>query len=195
MKESFFGQYPFLLFQFSSSSGMDMGGKQMIEAFQPYEALELQELSLVMVETREDDVCEASISTENSISSFESFSSELLEDASSTSTSSLSLSSLSSSQSSGPLYELSELMANLPIKRGLSKFYNGKSQSFTSVASAKSLEDLAKKVNNNNITSQRKKMKSCKSYGGGLDAQRSYSPKPLIAKKASKRRSRLFVSH
>ncbi|KAG7021310.1 hypothetical protein SDJN02_17999, partial [Cucurbita argyrosperma subsp. argyrosperma] len=175
---------------------MDMGGKDMIVAFEAYKAMELQELSLVMVETREDDVCEASISTENSISSFESFSSELLEDASSTSTSSLSLSSLSSSQSSGPLYELSELMANLPIKRGLSKFYNGKSQSFTSLASAKSLEDLAKKVNNNNnITSQKKKMKCCKSYGGGLDAQRSYSPKPLIAKKASKRRSRLFVSH
>ncbi|XP_023537024.1 uncharacterized protein LOC111798231 [Cucurbita pepo subsp. pepo] len=162
---------------------MDMGGKDMIQA---YKAMELQELSLMMVGTREDGVSEASISTENSINSFESFSSELLEDASSTSTSSLSLSSLSSSQSSGPLYELSELMANLPIKRGLSKFYNGKSQSFTSLASAKSLEDLAKKV---------KKMKCCKSYGGSLDAQRSYSPKPLIAKKASKRRSRLFVSH
>lgn len=83
--------------------------------------------------------------------------------------------------------------------RGLSKFYNGKSQSFTSLASAKSLEDLAKRVNNNIIIPQRKKMKCCKSYGGGLDAQRSYSPKASIAKKPSKavckRNNRLFDSH
>ncbi|XP_038890684.1 uncharacterized protein LOC120080185 [Benincasa hispida] len=167
-----------------------MGGKEKMEAF---EAMELTELNWVIMETRESEVFEASTSTigsssENSINSIESLSSELLEDASSSSfasnLSSLSLSpSLSSSD--GPLYELSELMANLPIKRGLSKFYNGKSQSFTSLASVKSLEDLAKRVNNN--ISQRKKMKSCKSYGGGLDAQKPYySPKPLISKRVSK---------
>ncbi|GFZ04206.1 oxidative stress 3 [Actinidia rufa] len=36
--------------------------------------------------------------------------------------------------SMGSLYDLSELMAQLPIKRGLSKFYQGKSQSFTSLS-------------------------------------------------------------
>lgn len=98
---------------------MDMGGKEKLEAF---EAMELRELSWVIMKSGEDEVCEASISTmdsssENSISSIESFSSELAEDASSSSTSNPSLSSFSPlSSSSGPLYELSELMANLPIK-------------------------------------------------------------------------------
>lgn len=97
---------------------MDMGGKEKIEAF---EAMELRELSWVIMKNGEDEVFEASTSTidstsENSINSIESSSSELLEDASSTSTSNLSLSSLSPSSSSGPLYEFSELMANLPIK-------------------------------------------------------------------------------
>lgn len=45
----------------------------------------------------------------------------------------------------------------------------------------KSLEDLAKK------TPQRRKMKSCKSYGGGLDGHRSGTPpKAVISKKASR---------
>uniref|UniRef100_A0A7N0UXN7 Uncharacterized protein n=1 Tax=Kalanchoe fedtschenkoi TaxID=63787 RepID=A0A7N0UXN7_KALFE len=35
----------------------------------------------------------------------------------------------SSHLSVGPLYNLSDLMNHLPIKRGLSKNYNGKSQS------------------------------------------------------------------
>ncbi|KAI4380004.1 hypothetical protein MLD38_006238 [Melastoma candidum] len=47
----------------------------------------------------------------------------------------------------GPLCELSDLMTHLPIKRGLSRHYSGKSQSFTSLASVRSLEDLAKKEN------------------------------------------------
>nr|GEW23172.1 MAP kinase kinase 6 [Tanacetum cinerariifolium] len=51
----------------------------------------------------------------------------------------------SSSSPCSPLFELSELMAQLPIKRGLSKFYHGKSESFASLASVKSIEDLAKK--------------------------------------------------
>jgi len=48
-------------------------------------------------------------------------------------------------------------------RRGLSKFYQGKSQSFTSLTKVRSLEDLAKPENPYN-----KRLKSCKSYGGGL---------------------------
>ncbi|EEF46373.1 conserved hypothetical protein [Ricinus communis] len=60
-----------------------------------------------------------------------SSSSDLVDDASSpTST----LSTSSSNSTAGPLFELSELMAHLPIKRGLSSFYQGKSQSFTSLS-------------------------------------------------------------
>ncbi|KAA8523190.1 hypothetical protein F0562_009613 [Nyssa sinensis] len=82
-----------------------------------------------------------------------SSSSDMAEDATSSST----------APSYGPLYELSELMNQLPIKRGLSKYYQGKSQSFASLTSAKSIEDLAKKVG-----PYRKKMNTCKSYGGGF---------------------------
>ncbi|XP_050235147.1 protein OXIDATIVE STRESS 3-like [Mercurialis annua] len=63
-------------------------------------------------------------------------SSDLADDASSSS---------SSLNSNGPLFQLSELMAHLPIKRGLSSFYQGKSQSFTSLSSVEGIEDLAKK--------------------------------------------------
>jgi hypothetical protein len=67
-------------------------------------------------------------------------------------------------------------------RRGLSKHYQGKSQSFTSLASVKSLEDLAKRA-----TPHRKKMKSCKSYGGDLDGHKSRTtPKATISKKASR---------
>ncbi|KAL3527378.1 hypothetical protein ACH5RR_012034 [Cinchona calisaya] len=62
---------------------------------------------------------------------------------------------------SGPLQDLSCLLQELPFKRGLSKHYNGKSQSFTSLANVRCLEDLAKPENPYN-----KKLKSCKSYGG-----------------------------
>lgn len=46
-------------------------------------------------------------------------------------------------------------------RRGLSKHYNGKSQSFTSLANVRGLEDLAKPESPYN-----KKLKSCNSYGG-----------------------------
>lgn len=46
-------------------------------------------------------------------------------------------------------------------RRGLSKFYQGKSQSFTSLTNVKSLEDLAKPESPYN-----KRLKSCRSYGG-----------------------------
>ncbi|KAH0669509.1 hypothetical protein KY285_023673 [Solanum tuberosum] len=48
------------------------------------------------------------------------------------------------SSSFGPLYELSQLMAQLPIKRGLSKYYEGKSRSFGRLGSVMSLQDVAK---------------------------------------------------
>ncbi|XVF34938.1 hypothetical protein REPUB_Repub18cG0101400 [Reevesia pubescens] len=121
--------------------------------------------------------------SEDSISSISS--SDLVEDASSATTSSSSLSS------NGPLYELSEIMAQLPMKRGLSKHYQGKSQSFTSLASVRSIEDVPKKV----IPFQnRAKMKSCKSYGWGLDGHKSYSPKGTISKKTSTGSRSCFMS-
>lgn len=51
----------------------------------------------------------------------------------------------SSSSSYQALYNLSELMAELPIKRGLSKYYEGKSESFTDISKATSVDDLPKK--------------------------------------------------
>jgi hypothetical protein len=72
-------------------------------------------------------------------------------------------------------------MAQLPIKRGLSKFYQGKSQTFASLESVKSLEDLAKRGR----PKRRKMMESSKSYGGGLDKQ-IYGPKAAILKKSSR---------
>ncbi|KAH7565332.1 hypothetical protein JRO89_XS09G0189500 [Xanthoceras sorbifolium] len=107
--------------------------------------------------------------------------------------------SSSNSINSGPLYQLSELMAQLPIKRGLSRYYQGKSQSFTSLSRVMSTEDLAKKESS--TTPHRKKnMKSCSnSYGGGLDAYKSsYTllPKPTITKNkvSSSRGSNSFSS-
>ncbi|KAG8039372.1 hypothetical protein GUJ93_ZPchr0030g33470 [Zizania palustris] len=47
----------------------------------------------------------------------------------------------------GPLYELAApLLAQLPVRTGLSKYYQGKSQSFTSLYHARCVEDLAKKT-------------------------------------------------
>ncbi|KAK2451998.1 oxidative stress [Trifolium repens] len=102
-----------------------------------------------------------------------SCSSELTEDADSSS---------SSSNSNGSLGDLSDLMNNLPIKRGLSMFYQGKTQSFTSLAEVQNIEDLPKKSIPYN-----KRMKSCRSYGGDLDNHRIwYSPKATISKKTSR---------
>ncbi|KAF6163069.1 hypothetical protein GIB67_001397 [Kingdonia uniflora] len=44
-------------------------------------------------------------------------------------------------------FDMSELKANLPLKRGLSKCYSGKSRSFTCMADVKSVEDLKKQEN------------------------------------------------
>ncbi|KAL2321347.1 hypothetical protein Fmac_030316 [Flemingia macrophylla] len=133
----------------------------------------------VIKEDGEDSNDSSSIGlfSEDSMDSLRSSSSsELTEDASSSASS-------SSTHSNGPLYELSDLMNHLPIKRGLSMFYQGKAQSFTSLARVESIEDLPKKS-----IPYRKKMKSCKSFGGALDTNRIlYSPKATISKKASKR--------
>jgi len=74
-------------------------------------------------------------------------------------------------------------MAQLPIKRGLSKFYQGKSQSFTCLSRVKSIEDLPKKEANPYRT-RRKLLKESKSYTGGLDTYKLHTlPKPVISKK------------
>ncbi|XP_008804870.2 uncharacterized protein LOC103718019 isoform X6 [Phoenix dactylifera] len=87
--------------------------------------------------------------------------------------------------SDGPVFEFSLLMAHLPIKRGLSKYFQGESQSFSSLSDARCIEDLAKKE------TPYKKMKPCKSYAGNLDAGHKpcHTPGPCnktIAKKTSR---------
>ncbi|KAF2304004.1 hypothetical protein GH714_026165 [Hevea brasiliensis] len=131
----------------------------------------------------------AESSMEDSTNSADSSSSiDLVEDASSSTSSSSTL----ISHTNGTLYELSDLMAQLPIWRGLSKFYQGKSQSYTSLARVKSLEDLAKKVTT--VTPYRSKIKSFKSYAGVLDVQKCYSPKATISKRGSSSRGSLLSS-
>ncbi|KAM7274812.1 hypothetical protein ACFE04_016678 [Oxalis oulophora] len=104
-----------------------------------------------------------------------------------TSSSSLSSSSSSSSSSNGPLYDLSEaLMAHLPIKKGLSKYYQGKSESFKSLASVESFEDLAKKGSHSyHHNSNMRNMKSNKRGGSGFIDHKLLTPKSVISKKAS----------
>ncbi|KAK8592577.1 hypothetical protein V6N13_063150 [Hibiscus sabdariffa] len=114
-----------------------------------------------------------------------SSSSDMMDDASS---------SLYSSNSNGPLYELSELMVQLPIKRGLSKYFEGKSQSFTCVSGVENIEQFAKKERH-----CRKRMKACsKSYGGGLGDSSSRRlctlPRPAISKKVSRNSALCFAS-
>ncbi|XP_009595897.1 protein OXIDATIVE STRESS 3 [Nicotiana tabacum] len=86
--------------------------------------------------------------------------------------------------SHGPLYELSELMDQLPIKRGLSKYYQGNSRSFGCLGNVKRLEDLAKKGNSYN-----QRMKSFKSFGANVKRS-SFRPKPIIKKKSYSSTSR-----
>ncbi|KAF5743013.1 hypothetical protein HS088_TW09G01075 [Tripterygium wilfordii] len=133
-----------------------------------------------MKDDHHESISSESSMEEASTKSFESSSSlDLAEDATSSITS-----NSSQSSSNGPLYELSELMTQLPIKRaGLSKYYQGKSESFTSLDRVQSVEDLAKKES---AYSYRIKMKSSKSYGGDLDAKKYHGPKATISKKISR---------
>ncbi|KAF7813889.1 uncharacterized protein G2W53_034865 [Senna tora] len=128
----------------------------------------------------DDDICDStsigSMSQDSVNSVISCGSSELIESEEAEADS-----STSSSHSNGP-YELSQLMIHLPVKRGLSMFYEGKSQSFTSLARIQNIEDLPKKE-----TPYRKKMKTCKSYGGDLDSHKAlHTLKATISKKSSR---------
>ncbi|KAJ4731101.1 hypothetical protein LUZ62_048710 [Rhynchospora pubera] len=90
---------------------------------------------------------------------------------------------------SGPIYDFSVLMAQLPDsnKRGLSKYYDGKSQSFTSLFDVKCVEDLPKKQ-----SPYKRRIKPSKSYADGLsdkdqEAVCNYNPNNNgIAKNSSR---------
>ncbi|KAH0666473.1 hypothetical protein KY285_027679 [Solanum tuberosum] len=85
-----------------------------------------------------------------------------------------SLETMDDASSDGVLSDLSTLMAQLPIKKGLSEYYDGKSESFTCLGRVTSLEDLPKKENRCN-----RKMKK--------SLYKSYTlPKPIMFKKASR---------
>ncbi|CAA0396557.1 hypothetical protein AtNW77_Chr4g0303761 [Arabidopsis thaliana] len=107
----------------------------------------------------------------SSSSSISMCSSDLTEDASS--------SSSSSSSSNGPFDDLSDLISQLPIiqvkKGGLSKYYKGKSQSFTSLANVTSLQDLVKRGS---------RTKSC------CKRDYFYGPKATISMKATRTSSK-----
>lgn len=75
-------------------------------------------------------------------------------------------------------FDMSNLIAQLPLKRGLSKHFHGKSQSFASLCDVRSLEDLVKIERPCG-----KKMKSSRSYGGGLDSYKAVSFSRTITKK------------
>ncbi|CAL5215087.1 unnamed protein product [Lathyrus oleraceus] len=131
------------------------------------------------VDKDDDDDVNGSISngylTEESMCSYFSSSEMDDDDQEVSSSSTSSLSSSSSSNLNGPLYELSELMNHLPMKSGLSMFYQGKAQSFGSLARVENIEDLPKKEKPN----YRNKVKSCKTFG-------LCTPKATIAKKSSR---------
>ncbi|KAH9293944.1 hypothetical protein KI387_040853 [Taxus chinensis] len=57
---------------------------------------------------------------------------------------SISWKNISEADNGGPLYHMNTLADTLPCKRGLSSFYDGKSQSFSCLADVKCGEDLAK---------------------------------------------------
>ncbi|CAL5054992.1 unnamed protein product [Urochloa decumbens] len=131
--------------------------------------------AVVACEEQEEDIGSPSDSESSSPStSGESSLSELDDDATSS----------SSSGSSSDRFEMSDLMMQLPFKRGLSRFFDGKSQSFASLAAVGSLEDLAKPP--------RKRLKPSRSCGGGLDAHRGrriLSPRRHCAKPAARKQA------
>ncbi|KAK4781219.1 hypothetical protein SAY87_017325 [Trapa incisa] len=173
--------------------------EKLVEGFKLDGIMEFEERSedeSSMSAMEEEDGEDSSFSLQTVLSSCSVDSTDMGEDATSSSTSSIlkcpssnssSSASLSNSHSQGPLYELSELMSQLPIKRGLSKYYDGRSQSYTSLASVKSLEDLQKKDIIISPCSGRKRLKLCKSYAGGLDNRSVISPKAVISKKGLNR--------
>lgn len=75
----------------------------------------------------------------------------------------------------GPIDRFGDLEEMLPIRRGMSKFYNGKSKSFTSladIASASSVKDFAKPE-----TRYTRKRKILLAHSTFLDKNRKYPPK------------------
>lgn len=84
------------------------------------------------------------------------------------------------------IMNLDETLVNLFVdyRRGLSKHFEGKSQSFTSLDKARCLGDLAKPGR-----PSKRRLGSCKSYGGGLNSHKAalspMSSSRIITKKAS----------
>ncbi|XP_047045352.1 uncharacterized protein LOC124649828 [Lolium rigidum] len=70
---------------------------------------------------------------------------------------------------SDSIYDMSGMTAHLPAKKGLSAYYQGKSQSFACMSEVRSLEDLQKKEK------PPRRIKPCKSYAtlgaGGMPAK------------------------
>ncbi|KAL3650717.1 hypothetical protein CASFOL_007120 [Castilleja foliolosa] len=89
-----------------------------------------------------EDIREASCSNESSSSSIGK-NSDLSEDLSEK----LDYDEEVESKYKGPLDAMDELEQVLPIRRGISKFYNGKSKSFASLADASSVKEIAKPNN------------------------------------------------
>ncbi|KAF8113977.1 hypothetical protein N665_0043s0049 [Sinapis alba] len=89
----------------------------------------------------------------------------------------------SSFSSNGAFDDLSDLISQLPTiheKKGLSKYYKGKSQSFTSLANVTCLTDLVKR--------RPRMKKTCRSSGGHLDqtCKGLYRPNATISMKATR---------
>ncbi|KAG6527337.1 uncharacterized protein LOC122040810 [Zingiber officinale] len=110
----------------------------------------------------DDKRCESSSFYGNSDDSILSTLSDLTDDATSTSPSSSSSLSSNASQfdPNQSSFDLSSLVDDLPIKRGLSKYFEGKSESFRSLSDARCIEDLVKKVN-----PSRKRLKASGDHG------------------------------
>ncbi|XP_062180831.1 protein OXIDATIVE STRESS 3 LIKE 1-like [Phragmites australis] len=73
---------------------------------------------------------------------------------------------------SDSIYDMSSMMSQLPGKKGLSRYYEGRSQSFACLEEVRCLEDLRKKD-----SPYKQKIKSCKSYValGGMAKKTSSS--------------------
>ncbi|KAK6148798.1 hypothetical protein DH2020_016323 [Rehmannia glutinosa] len=157
-------------------------GKKIQKVFQD-SWFQYEDHDMKNINDHDDEKCSPSSSTtssigeESTVSNGSSISSsDVSDDASSSASSSF------SSNSNRALYDLSEIMEQLPIKRGLSKFYQGKSESFTSLSRVTSIEDLAKKA-----TPYRRNLKASKSIGTGLHSYKPYTlPRAIITKKSTK---------
>ncbi|KAG8082986.1 hypothetical protein GUJ93_ZPchr0014g46719 [Zizania palustris] len=141
------------------------------------------EMEMISCDEQEEDIgcpSESELSLESSLSEEEEVGAEIADDAS------------SSGSSSAGHFEMSSLVSELPLmRRGLSKFFDGKSQSFTSLAAVGGLEDLAKP------TTMRKRLKTSRSCGavrlqdehrrGRLSGRRFHNASTASFKKASGR--------